>query len=139
MIVSFAAGLGFPVTFFENPIDKPLGLVYNVLRSVGNDLNKREWRNWQTRTFEGRVVHTVRVQVPFLAPQSPFTVSVDGFCFSLGRFSHNPRRQSKRALFFFFLPTVIYPQGEKLILLLPRDLFPKRSSSGGFSRSQKTP
>ncbi len=28
----------------------------------------REWRNWQTRTFEGRVVHTVRVQVPFLAP-----------------------------------------------------------------------
>ena len=29
----------------------------------------REWRNWQTRTFEGRVVHTVRVQVPFLAPK----------------------------------------------------------------------
>ena len=29
----------------------------------------REWRNWQTRTFEGRVVHTVRVQVPFLAPR----------------------------------------------------------------------
>ena len=29
----------------------------------------REWRNWQTRTFEGRVVYTVRVQVPFLAPK----------------------------------------------------------------------
>ena len=29
----------------------------------------REWRNWQTRTFEGRVVYTVRVQVPFLAPE----------------------------------------------------------------------
>ncbi len=29
----------------------------------------REWRNWQTRTFEGRVVNTVRVQVPFLAPK----------------------------------------------------------------------
>ena len=28
----------------------------------------REWRNWQTRTFEGRVDFTVRVQVPFLAP-----------------------------------------------------------------------
>ncbi len=28
----------------------------------------REWRNWQTRTFEGRVVNTIRVQVPFLAP-----------------------------------------------------------------------
>ena len=33
-----------------------------------DELNMREWRNWQTRTFEGRVVHTVRVQVPFLAP-----------------------------------------------------------------------
>ena len=31
----------------------------------------REWRNWQTRTFEGRVVYTVRVQVPFLAPGKP--------------------------------------------------------------------
>ena len=30
----------------------------------------REWRNWQTRTFEGRVVHTIRVQVPSLAPNS---------------------------------------------------------------------
>ena len=30
----------------------------------------REWRNWQTRTFEGRVVYTVRVQVPFLAPNT---------------------------------------------------------------------
>ena len=29
----------------------------------------REWRNRQTRTFEGRVVNTVRVQVPFLAPK----------------------------------------------------------------------
>ena len=29
----------------------------------------REWRNWQTRTFEGRVVYTVRVQVPFPAPK----------------------------------------------------------------------
>ena len=31
----------------------------------------REWRNWQTRTFEGRVVYTVRVQVPSLAPKKP--------------------------------------------------------------------
>ena len=29
----------------------------------------RKWRNWQTRTFEGRVVHTVRVQVPSSAPE----------------------------------------------------------------------
>lgn len=26
------------------------------------------WRNWQTRTLEGRVVNTVWVQVPLLAP-----------------------------------------------------------------------
>ena len=30
----------------------------------------RKWRNWQTRTFEGRVVYTVRVQVPFSAPKN---------------------------------------------------------------------
>ena len=29
----------------------------------------REWRNRQTRKFEGRVVNTVRVQVPFPAPK----------------------------------------------------------------------
>ena len=31
-------------------------------------LNMREWRNRQTRTFEGRVGRLVRVQVPSLAP-----------------------------------------------------------------------
>ena len=36
----------------------------------------REWRNWQTRTFEGRVVYTVRVQVPFLAPKTVRGVSL---------------------------------------------------------------
>ena len=35
----------------------------------GGSREMREWRNWQTRTFEGRVVHTVRVQVPFLAKE----------------------------------------------------------------------
>ena len=29
----------------------------------------RKWRNRQTRTFEGRVVNTVRVQVPSSAPK----------------------------------------------------------------------
>ena len=33
----------------------------------------RKWRNWQTRTFEGRVVYTVRVQVPFSAPKKANT------------------------------------------------------------------
>ena len=40
----------------------------------------REWRNWQTRTFEGRVVYTVRVQVPFLAPTEKAGQLVCFFC-----------------------------------------------------------
>ena len=40
----------------------------------------REWRNWQTRTFEGRVVYTVRVQVPSFAPRQN---ECDSFCFSI--------------------------------------------------------
>mgnify|MGYP006945828103 CR=1 FL=1 len=30
----------------------------------------RPWRNWYTRTFEGRVQQWVRVQVPSVAPNS---------------------------------------------------------------------
>ena len=50
-----------------------------ITESQGNsdELNMREWRNWQTRTFEGRVVHTVRVQVPSLAPTQK-TIQSDG-------------------------------------------------------------
>ena len=51
---------------FKNPIDKRIVLWYNIYVVKSNT---REWRNWQTRTFEGRVVHTVRVQVPFSAPK----------------------------------------------------------------------
>ena len=49
---------------FEKGVDKRFQIVYNTYRAP------REWRNWQTRTFEGRVVYTVRVQVPFSAPNS---------------------------------------------------------------------
>ena len=34
-----------------------------------SEVNMREWRNRQTRTFEGRVGQLVRVQVPSLAPR----------------------------------------------------------------------
>ena len=34
----------------------------------------REWRNRQTRTFEGRVGRLVRVQVPSLAPKITDTI-----------------------------------------------------------------
>ena len=40
----------------------------SIILSLPFEVHMREWRNWQTRTFEGRVVHTVRVQVPFPAP-----------------------------------------------------------------------
>ena len=43
--------------------------MYNIFVALFM-MHLREWRNWQTRTFEGRVVYTVRVQVPFLAPRS---------------------------------------------------------------------
>ncbi len=35
---------------------------------------EREWRNRQTRTFEGRVGRLVRVQVPSLAPKIADTI-----------------------------------------------------------------
>ena len=51
---------------FAKPLDILPQIVYNINVALSD---MREWRNWQTRTFEGRVVHTVRVQVPFLAPK----------------------------------------------------------------------
>ena len=47
----------------------------------------RPWRNWQTRTFEGRMVNPVRVQVSVAAPQeaarqySDTLLSKQGVCF----------------------------------------------------------
>lgn len=41
-----------------------------VYRSVIMSTVEREWRNRQTRTFEGRVGRLVRVQVPSLAPKN---------------------------------------------------------------------
>ena len=42
----------------------------------------REWRNWQTRTFEGRVVRIVRVQFPSPAPTKKGAQSCSFFCWS---------------------------------------------------------
>ena len=39
----------------------------------------REWRNWQTRTFEGRVVRIVRVQFPSPAPTKKRSTSYSSF------------------------------------------------------------
>ena len=64
----FSKKNNFFKTFFKKGLDifKKRCIIY-LLR--GTKRNSREWRNWQTRTFEGRVVHTVRVQVPFPAPK----------------------------------------------------------------------
>ena len=50
-------------------------IIYTVVASA---MAMREWRNWQTRTFEGRVVYTVRVQVPFLAPAASCRPQLSG-------------------------------------------------------------
>ena len=56
-------------------------IIYTVVASA---MAMREWRNWQTRTFEGRVVYTVRVQVPFSAPNKKAeSILLDRLCFFL--------------------------------------------------------
>ena len=58
----------FRVSFFQKGIDffEKRCIIYLLRKALRNP---REWRNWQTRTFEGRVDNTVRVQVPFPAPK----------------------------------------------------------------------
>ena len=63
----------------------------------------REWRNWQTRTFEGRVVYTVRVQVPFLAPEKSRWIFHRLFSASRGR-SHLDLSPSRRLVQRFKVP-----------------------------------
>ncbi len=41
-------------------------------RAAVRAVNMRKWRNWQTRTFEGRVIYIIRVQVPFSASSCSF-------------------------------------------------------------------
>ena len=43
---------------------------YNIFRDIiSSQLILRGWRNWHTRTVEGRMVYTVWVQVPPRAPE----------------------------------------------------------------------
>ena len=56
----------------------------------------REWRNWQTRTFEGRVVHTVRVQVPFPAPKKQIGICLSAF---FVRESVSPNSTSEKRMY----------------------------------------
>ena len=44
-------------------------MIYHSGSRENDQQNMREWRNRQTRTFEGRVGQLVRVQVPSLAPK----------------------------------------------------------------------
>ena len=59
-------------TFSEKRLDFPKKKCIIYLLRANQAIctrQMRKWRNWQTRTFEGRVVYTVRVQVPFSAPK----------------------------------------------------------------------
>ena len=47
---------------------------------------EREWRNRQTRTFEGRVGRLVRVQVPSLAPRKQVSIWMSVFFFVSSQF-----------------------------------------------------
>ncbi len=47
----------------------------------GQQHNMRMWRNWQTRTFEGRVISIVWVQVPSSAPNKGFQGHLESFVF----------------------------------------------------------
>ena len=67
--------------FLKNPIDK--SKKYDILIFV-----TREWRNWQTRTFEGRVVRIVRVQFPSPAPYRVFITKVMNTRYFLPIFSY---------------------------------------------------
>ena len=71
----------------------------------------REWRNRQTRTFEGRVVNTVRVQVPFLAPKKKeVNRRFTSFFFRLNKPTPNPAIRKDclfcAAMWFEFMLTV---------------------------------
>ena len=67
--------------FFKKTIDNILNLWYTHMRCESN-IHMREWRNWQTRTFEGRV-------------DSPY-----GF---KSRFSHHKALVLKLMPFLFFI------------------------------------
>ena len=72
------------------------------------------WRNWQTRTFEGRVIHFVWVQVPSSAPKwfqvilKPLFLLFTGDFFTGGlrRPSFLKERGAKN---FIFAPLAIAP------------------------------
>ena len=111
---------------FGKSLDKTTPVMYNNTRPM------REWRNWQTRTFEGRVDFSVRVQVPFLAPTKRGCP-----CGIPSLFMQAPRRRTsakRRALVRKESCT-----SEKVNLTLPsvQDLFNRPVSRRGKSRYPK--
>lgn len=54
-------------TISRKTVDKRARIEYNMKRCLQHFM--RSWRNWHTRTFEGRVLNRVRVQVPSTAPK----------------------------------------------------------------------
>ena len=75
--------MDFGASFFKKGIDffEKRCIIYLLRKALRNP---REWRNWQTRTFEGRVDNTVRVQVPFPAPKKQVGNRLPVFLFGNG-------------------------------------------------------
>ena len=67
-----AAGNGRVPTPLPKAANCPGGTLDNPAEVCYNNHALRSWRNWHTRTFEGRIRNRVRVQVPSTAPWRVF-------------------------------------------------------------------
>ena len=70
-----------------------IALAFFGVRSPETKHRRACW-NWQTGTFEGRVLHDVRVQVPLLAPSSSRTLYRSRRLFFSEKSSAHSRRRS---------------------------------------------
>ena len=66
---SFPQEAGTPLPVYthpslHDPARSPLDGAQSRCYNLHADPRLRKWRNWQTRTFEGRVEKSMRVQVP---------------------------------------------------------------------------
>ena len=69
-----------------------------------------KWRNWQTRTFEGRVRQLVGVRVPPSAPSSLFSITYSFYVHYV--LYAQPCKSFIRAIYFFELIPHVGLEGE---------------------------
>ena len=78
-----AAGNGRVPTPLPKAANCPGGTLDNPAGVCYNNHALRSWRNWHTRTFEGRIRNRVRVQVPSTAPYEAPAFDTKAGAFSL--------------------------------------------------------